>query len=98
MKPSCSSATLRSVRRPRTPIRSRPSPASLPSSPAWCSWSSAIANAKPLLLRQRAADHQALDVAGALVDLADADVAVDALDREVGEVAVAAMDLQRVGA
>jgi hypothetical protein len=34
-----------------------------------------------------ASDYQALDVAGALVDLADPDVAVDALDRKIGEVA-----------
>jgi hypothetical protein len=43
-----------------------------------------------------ARDNQALDLAGALVDLADADIAVDALDREIGEIAVAAMDLDRV--
>src|SRR5437870_13041981 len=35
---------------------------------------------------QFAGDDQALDVAGALVDLADADIAVDPLDREIGEV------------
>src|SRR5690606_28085018 len=49
------------------------------------------------LLRQRPRDHHALDIRGALVDLADADVAVDALDREIGEIAVAAMDLDGVG-
>jgi len=43
-------------------------------------------------------DQQALDVAGAFVDLADTHVAVDALDREVGHVAVAAVDLDRVRA
>src|SRR5205085_4975747 len=43
-----------------------------------------------------AGDDQALDVAGALVNLADPHVAVDALDREIGEIAVAAMDLDRV--
>src|SRR4051794_12571700 len=44
-----------------------------------------------------AGDDQALDVAGALVDLADADIAVDPLDREIGEIPVAAMDLDGVG-
>src|ERR1700730_11021851 len=43
-----------------------------------------------------AGDDEALDVAGALVDLAHPDVAVDALDREIGDIAVAAMDLDRV--
>src|SRR5471030_1230422 len=47
---------------------------------------------------QRAGDQQLLDVAGAFVDLADAHVAVDALDRKVGHVAVAAVDLDRVRA
>src|SRR6478672_9101664 len=47
---------------------------------------------------ERAPDHQTLDVAGALVDLADAHVAIDALDREVGHISIAAMDLDRVRA
>src|SRR6266571_4070600 len=43
-----------------------------------------------------ARDQQALDVTGALVDLAHPHVAIDPLDREIGEVAIAAMDLDRV--
>src|SRR5207237_685980 len=50
-----------------------------------------------LLLGNLAGDDQALDVAGALVDLAHPDVAVDPLDQEIGDIAVAAMDLDRVG-
>src|SRR5262245_60458934 len=42
---------------------------------------------------QLTADDQPLDLAGALVDLAHARVAVQLLDREVLEVAVAAVDL-----
>ena len=38
-------------------------------------------------------DDQTLNVRGALIDLADPDVAVDPLDREVVEIAVAAVDL-----
>src|SRR5688572_13928269 len=48
--------------------------------------------------RERAADQDLLDVAGALVDLADAHVAVDAFHRKVAHVAVAAVDLDRVRA
>lgn len=51
-----------------------------------------------LRLRQGAADDHALDVAGALVDLGDAGVAVEALDRVVLELAVAAVNLDRVRA
>src|SRR5690606_24262209 len=47
---------------------------------------------------QSAADHQPLDVAGALVNLADPDIAIDALDRKVGEITVAAMNLDGVRA
>src|SRR6266568_3315030 len=43
-----------------------------------------------------ARDQQALDVTGALVDLAHPHVAVDPLDRKIGEIAIAAMDLDRV--
>src|SRR5580704_1780772 len=49
------------------------------------------------VFRDLASDDEALNVAGALVDLAYANVAVDALDREIGDIAVAAMDLDRVG-
>src|SRR3954451_10858487 len=45
-----------------------------------------------------AADDQPLDIARALVDLANPDVAIDPLDREILQVTVAAMDLDRVGA
>jgi hypothetical protein len=48
--------------------------------------------------RERARDEQPLDLARALVDLRDARVAVVPLDRVVREVAVAAMDLDRLGA
>src|SRR5690242_2531757 len=44
------------------------------------------------------ADDQALNIAGALVDLANPDIAVDPLDRKILQIAVAAMDLDRVGA
>src|SRR2546421_2464012 len=44
-----------------------------------------------------AGDDQALDVAGALVDLADADIAVDPLDRKIGQITVSAMDLDGIG-
>src|SRR6478736_9696021 len=50
------------------------------------------------LAGESAPDHQTLDVAGALVDLADAHVAIDAFDREVSHIAIAAMDLDRVRA
>ena len=42
-----------------------------------------------------ARDHDALDLARALVDPRDAHVAQRALDREIAHVAVAAVDLQR---
>src|SRR5207253_1870951 len=45
----------------------------------------------------RARDHEALDLARALVDLRDLRVAVIALDRELFRVAVAAEDLDRLG-
>ena len=48
------------------------------------------------LAEQRAGDDQALDLAGALVDLGDLGVAVVALDRELLGVAVAAEDLDRL--
>src|ERR1700741_1959735 len=47
---------------------------------------------------QRTADDQSLDVVRALVDLGHAHVAPQALDREVRDVAVAAVDLDRVRA
>src|SRR5512146_811068 len=47
---------------------------------------------------QCAPDHQALDVACTLVDLAHPHRAPQPLDREVGDVAVAAVDLDRVRA
>src|SRR6185295_19117593 len=50
------------------------------------------------LLTEVACDEQALDLAGAFVDLRDAGVAVVALDGIVLEVAVAAVDLDRVRA
>src|SRR6185312_17237084 len=43
------------------------------------------------------ADHEPLDVARAFVDLADAHVAVNALDRKIGDVAIAAVNLKRIG-
>src|SRR4051794_13120029 len=46
--------------------------------------------------QQRGGYHQPLDLAGPLVDLGDLRVAEVALDREVGEVAVAAEDLHRL--
>src|SRR5580704_15455581 len=51
-----------------------------------------------LSLYELAGDDQALDVAGALVNLANPDIAIDPLDREIGEIAIAAMDLDRIGA
>src|SRR5207253_11408745 len=45
----------------------------------------------------RAGDDQALDLARPLVDLRDLGVAVEALDRELLCVAVAAEDLDRLG-
>src|SRR5512145_2028255 len=47
---------------------------------------------------QAAPDHQALDVVRALVNLGDAHVAPQPLDREVRDVTVAAVDLDRIGA
>src|ERR1700682_3593205 len=47
---------------------------------------------------QTAADDEALDVVGALVDLGAAHAAIDALDAEVLDVAHAAQRLDRVGA
>src|SRR5258706_11383456 len=44
---------------------------------------------------ERAADDQPLDVARTLVDLAAAQVEIDALDGEVGDVTVAAVNLDR---
>src|SRR6476619_3428162 len=46
--------------------------------------------------QERTCDDQALDLAGALVDLGDLGVAVVALGREVLRVAVAAEDLDRL--
>src|SRR5882672_273379 len=45
---------------------------------------------------QRAPDQDALDIAGAFVDLANAHVAPDALDREIGYVAIPSEHLDRV--
>src|SRR4051812_14215178 len=50
------------------------------------------------LFGERAADHQALDVVRPFVDLGDAHVAPQALDWEVRHVAVAAVDLDCIGA
>ena len=50
-----------------------------------------------LIGHQLPADDQALDVAGALVDLANAHVAADPLDGKTLQVAIAAMDLDGVG-
>jgi hypothetical protein len=47
----------------------------------------------PAAASWRAPDQDLLHLGGAFVDLADAHVAVDALDREVADVAVAAEDL-----
>src|ERR1700737_1371086 len=44
-----------------------------------------------------AGDDEALDLVGALIDLGEADVAEQPLDAVVTRIAVAAMDLQRVG-
>src|SRR5207244_4057976 len=49
-----------------------------------------------LVLQQGRSNHEALDLARALVDLGDLRVAEVALDGEVGEVAVAAEDLHRL--
>src|SRR5687768_1985536 len=49
-----------------------------------------------LVLQQRRSNHQALDLAGALVNLGDLRVAKMPLDREVGQIAVAAEDLHRL--
>src|SRR5258706_2210159 len=51
-----------------------------------------------VLLGEVARDEQALDFAGAFVDLRDARVAVVPLDGIVVQVAVAAVDLDRLGA
>src|SRR5262249_14834927 len=48
------------------------------------------------VLEQRARDHEALDLGGALVDLHDARIAVEAFDRVFLHVAVAAVDLDRL--
>src|SRR6266581_5325392 len=45
--------------------------------------------------RDRARDHELLDLGGALKDVVDLGVAVPALDRELARVAVAAKDLDR---
>src|SRR5690606_32604887 len=42
-------------------------------------------------------DHDPLHVARALVDLAYAHIPADALDRILGDITIASMDLQRVG-
>src|SRR6476661_7123218 len=44
---------------------------------------------------QRAGDHQALDLVGALVDLGDLGVAHHPLDRILADVAISAEDLDR---
>src|SRR6266567_1325996 len=49
------------------------------------------------LLLDLAGDDQPLDLVGALVDLGKAHVAEDALDAVVARVAVAAVDLERIG-
>src|SRR4051812_29960124 len=48
------------------------------------------------LLRDLARYDQALNIAAALVDLAHPHIAIEPLDREIGEIAIAAMDLDRV--
>ena len=54
------------------------------------------ASARSRQTENRACDHEALDLARALVDLGDLGVAVVALDRELLRVAVAAEDLDRL--
>src|SRR4029077_1796885 len=51
---------------------------------------------QPLLPQQVAGDDDAHDFVGAFEDLVDAQVAQVALDREIAEIAVAAMQLQRL--
>src|SRR5438552_18334101 len=48
-----------------------------------------------MLLGKRPSDHEPLDLARALVDLADADVALNTLNRKVGYIPVTTVDLQR---
>ena len=54
-------------------------------------------NSSPALL-QLAQDDEVLDVVGAFVDAGDAGVAIEPLDREVGEIAIAAQRLDRLRA
>src|SRR5580765_1728148 len=63
--------------------------------PGECMFLFAIAR---ILTGQVAGDHHALDLARSFVDLRDARIAVVALDRVVVQVAVAAVDLDRLGA
>src|SRR5262245_49493816 len=49
------------------------------------------------LLLDLARDDEALDLVGALVDLSEAHVAEQTLDAVLARIAVAAMDLERVG-
>jgi hypothetical protein len=64
---------------------------------AWQPLSNAYFRTGALFFGDFAGDHPALDVADALIDLADSHIAVDALDRKVGDAALAAVDLDRVG-
>src|SRR5690606_19197175 len=57
-----------------------------------------LAEASAALSQNRSCDDHPLDVARAFVDLADAHIPIDALDREIRDVTVAAMQLDRVGA
>ena len=50
-----------------------------------------------MLLAKRPSDHEPLDLARALVDLADADVAINAFDGEISHIPVTTVDLQRRG-
>src|SRR5260221_12894226 len=61
-------------------------------------WGDGLGGVARALLGEVARDQQPLDLAGAFVDLRDARVAIVALDRIVAQVAVAAVDLDRLGA
>src|SRR5476651_1059377 len=61
-------------------------------------WGDVLGEVARALLGEVARDEEPLDLARALVDLRDARVAIVALDGIVVQVAVAAMDLDRLGA
>src|SRR5450631_3400500 len=61
-------------------------------------WGEVLGGVARVLLGQVARDEQPLDLAGAFVDLRDARVAIVPLDGIVVQVAVAAVDLDRLGA